>query len=120
MSIDIVRVMCDKQMIMVLASSWVQEQISRQIREHISTVKAYERLGDHTYRQIRPTGEHSYETVDMKLFLEALVEISDHIHKQKQLTDDIKKLKDIMSIFDYEHTGDDDDINKIKKIVDRY
>eukprot|EP01051_Picozoa_sp_SAG22_P011507 SAG22_NODE_1114_length_5527_cov_206.317797_2_plen_109_part_00 len=40
--------------------------------------------------------------------------------EKKQLTDDINKIKDIMSIFDYEPNDDDDHINKIKQIVDRY
>eukprot|EP01051_Picozoa_sp_SAG22_P025450 SAG22_NODE_7546_length_729_cov_2.830159_1_plen_111_part_00 len=48
------------------------------------------------------------------------IAIQSNNEEKKQLTDDIKKIKDIMSIFDYEPNDDDDHINKIKKIVDRY
>eukprot|EP01051_Picozoa_sp_SAG22_P000204 SAG22_NODE_4_length_44774_cov_362.122149_25_plen_85_part_00 len=84
--------MCDKQMTMVIASSWVQDKIVQLINE--PDMKDEEK--------------------------KALVEISDHIHKQKQLTDDLKKIKDIVSIFDYEPNDDDDHINNIKQIIDKY
>ena len=84
--------MSDKQMTMVIASSWVQDKIVQLINDP------------------RMKNEE----------IKALHEISDHIHKQKQMKDDLEKIKDIVSIFDYEPNDDDDHINKIKKIVDRY
>ena len=49
------------------------------------------------------------------------IAINTNNEDKKQLTDDFKKIKDIMSTFDYESNGDDDDfINNIKQVIDKY
>eukprot|EP01051_Picozoa_sp_SAG22_P007591 SAG22_NODE_539_length_9317_cov_4.771209_7_plen_83_part_00 len=53
--------------------------------------------------------------------INALVEISDNIHKQKQMKDDLEKIKGIISPIFYEPYGDDEEyINDIKQITKKY
>eukprot|EP01051_Picozoa_sp_SAG22_P030641 SAG22_NODE_11991_length_460_cov_2.529086_2_plen_67_part_00 len=60
---------------MTVAKSWVQQKIQDEITRHKSTVEAYERMGDHTYRQPVNTTD-GIHTTDMKPFLEALSKLS--------------------------------------------